>query len=123
MASATDSSAFAALREAAERAEKAWATYEASVTTTENLRLEAVSAAEAVAALRPAGRQARVRTRQAMTDEFLEEVSLAYRTAEDAGRNPVEALITRYNKPYPTIARWISETRKRGFLERIPQNG
>lgn len=49
-------------------------------------------------------------------DDFYRDVARAYRAAVATGRNPRKALAEASETPADTVARWITETRRRGYL-------
>lgn len=53
-----------------------------------------------------------------LTDDFYKDVARAYTAAVAAGRNPRKALAEASATPADTVARWIAETRRRGYLPR-----
>ncbi|SRR6266511_2424985 len=55
-------------------------------------------------------------TTRRLTDDFYKDVARAYTAAVEAGRNPRKALAEASATPADTVARWIRETRRRGYL-------
>jgi hypothetical protein len=51
-----------------------------------------------------------------LTDDFYKDVARAYSLAVETGRNPRKALAEASATPADTVARWIAEARRRGFL-------
>jgi hypothetical protein len=51
-----------------------------------------------------------------LTDDFYKDVARAYTAATAAGSNPRKALAEASATPADTVARWIRETRRRGYL-------
>lgn len=51
-----------------------------------------------------------------LTPEFYRAVARAYTHAVKAGRNPRKALAEASDTPADTVARWIREARRRGYL-------
>jgi hypothetical protein len=51
-----------------------------------------------------------------LTDDFYRDVARAYTVAVARGRNPRKALAEASATPADTVARWIRETRRRGYL-------
>jgi hypothetical protein len=52
-----------------------------------------------------------------MTDDHLRDVADAFRTAEDAGRFPIQALMQHYGIARTTAGKWVLLARQRGWLE------
>jgi hypothetical protein len=55
-------------------------------------------------------------TSRRLTADFYRDVARAYTAAVEAGRNPRKALAESSATPADTVARWIRETRRRGYL-------
>jgi hypothetical protein len=51
-----------------------------------------------------------------LSDDFYRDVARAYRYAVKVGRNPRKALAEASATPADTVARWIREARRRGYL-------
>jgi hypothetical protein len=51
-----------------------------------------------------------------LSADFYKDVARAYTVAVEAGRNPRKALAEASATPADTVARWISESRRRGYL-------
>jgi hypothetical protein len=55
-------------------------------------------------------------TSRRLTDDFYKSVARAYGAAVEAGRNPRKTLAEDSGTPADTVARWILEARRRGYL-------
>lgn len=57
-------------------------------------------------------------TTRRLDDDFYIDVARAYRAAVERGENPRKALAEASSTPADTVARWIAEARRRGYLPR-----
>jgi len=118
------SETFAAHRHAAERAEEAWAAYEAVLLDAKRLHKEALDAAAEYRALTGSrilqANASSKRSHTRLSPTFLQEVADVYKSTK-GGRFPTQNVAAHYSAAYSTASRWIWLARKAGYLEPTTQ--